>query len=127
MHRHDRLRLRGDLCPNLLRIDVERLRFDIDEHRFSSNPRNRSPRREKSKRRTNHFVPALNIQRHQRAQKSIRPAGNANRMPGIAIRRQVLLKTLHHRPKNEVLAVANFIDHLANLAPDIEILVRQIQ
>src|SRR5207248_4432274 len=45
----------------------------------------------------------------------------------IAILRQILLKALHHRTKDEMLAVTNLIDHLAHFAADIQILVRQIQ
>src|SRR5439155_14575254 len=107
---YDPLRFAAELRLHLLGVDVECPRIDVAEDRPGADARDRTGRGEEGERRADHFVAALDPQRHQRAKQGVSPATHADRMLRLAVVCQMLLKPLDRGPEDQGLLVADLID-----------------
>ena len=109
-HRHDGAGARRNGRLDACSVDQARIRLDIHKHRTPPQQNNHLGRGGKGERRGDHFVAALQAQRHQADEQRLGAAGNGDAMPGARALRQRRLQLGHFRP-HDVLAVIQHALH----------------
>ncbi len=102
MNRHDRPRLGRDRSFELVRVDVKRVRVDVDEDGRRTQQRDALSRREERKRRRDDLVAWTDAQRAQPDHQRIGARVDGDGMFGAQIRSDFGLECRHFRPHNEV-------------------------
>ena len=105
MHRNDRPGERRDCVFDLLRVDVERPRIDINEHGLRAQPPDGAGRGEEREARHDDFVPFADVEGHQREEDGIaaRSTGDGVLRAGECGDR--FFELLHVRPEQEAAGV----------------------
>ena len=127
VHRHDRLGARRDLGRDAARVDVERHRIDIDEHRLRSHADDGARGGEERVRRRDHLVPLADVERHQRDEQSVRTGGDADAVIRPAIRCDFLLHRFDVRSVDELRRFDDTQDGSVEFRFEGEILGLQVQ
>ena len=91
VHRHDRLRARPDLDPR--RVEVHRLRVDVDEHRLQPRERDDVRRRREGVGGHEHLVAGLQLEREHREVQRRRARRDRDRVLDLARPRQLAPRT----------------------------------
>ncbi len=101
VHRHDRLRPGRDPRGDVLRIEVERRRIDVGEHRRRADPRDRLGRRVERERGADDLVAASDLERLEREDERVGAVRDADRVRHSEERRGLVLERLDLRPEDE--------------------------
>ena len=109
VHRHDRARAARDLRGDVLRIDVERHRVDVGEHRRRASPRDRLGRRVEGERRTDDLVAGADLHRVEHEHERVGAVRDADRPLRAEVGGGLFLERVEVRPPDELAAV----EHLA--------------
>jgi hypothetical protein len=115
MHGQDRLRLRRDSPPHVVRVEVHRRRVDLGEDRGRPPARDRLGRRVERERRGDHLVPRSDPERVEGQHQGVGPVRDADRVLDAEVRRGLLLEGPQLRAEDEPARVEDFGDSLLQL------------
>ncbi len=96
--------------PNLFRVKVIRIRFDVQENRNAANPRNCAGRGKKGEGRGYHVIARLQVDSHQWKQQGIGTGSTSIAKIGIAVGSHLFLKIPDFITHNEVLAIQDLLN-----------------
>src|SRR5215216_7945707 len=105
MYRFDRLCMLGDLCFDLIYIQIERVRFDIDKNRCSAKTGDRANGSEETVRRCDYLIARACIVCHQGQQQCVASRSTTDRMFGTAVSCQLVLQRFDFRAEYESIRV----------------------
>jgi hypothetical protein len=107
VHGHDRASPVGDLCGDVLGIDIERHRVDIGEHRGRAAARNRLGRRIEGEGGADHLVARADPHRVENDHDGIGAVGDADGLLHAQVGGGLLLERPVVRPADELSALQN--------------------
>ena len=115
MHRHNGTRPRRDGRDSGLRIDVERVGFDVHEHGLRAQARHTSRRREEGIGAGDDLVAGADADRHQCGQNGVGARRHPDGVMHAEVRFELALEPLHLGAVDESLRVANPRQRIENL------------
>ena len=115
VHDHDRSSAIGDRRLDGVRVEVERVGSDVDEHRDCADPGDGLSRREERVRRGDHLVAGAHPNRFQCQQQRVGAVGDAHRVGGAELRRHLLLEPAHLRAEDKATGVDHVVDRRLDL------------
>ena len=110
MDGHDRLRVRSDSLGDALRIEIERLRVDVREHRGRAHARDRLRSRVERERRTDHLCPCTDLERVEHEDQRVGAVRDPDRLSDTEIARRFLLEGADVRSEHELPALEHVVD-----------------
>ena len=102
MHRHDRLRLVGDLALDLCRVEIQRRRVDVGEDRRRAAPGDRLGRRIERERRADHLVAGADVHAVHHEHERVGAVGAADRLLDAELGRGLALEGLDLGAEDEL-------------------------
>ena len=122
VHRHDRLRPRRDAGCDVGRIEVQRDRVDVGEHRGRARAGDRLGGRVERERRADHLVAGADAHRLEREHERVGAVGDADRMGHVEVRRRLALERLDLGPEDEATRLEDLAETLFELRDERRVL-----
>src|SRR5262249_41425568 len=127
VHRHNCLRTRRQLAFYKPRLDVECVRFNVDENGYRADARDCACGGKKGIRSSNDLISITDSSRHKRCQKRIGARRHTNGKLSPAKCGDFVLESGHFRTEDEVLGFANAVNRRTDLVANRRILGFQIE